>query len=126
MTFQTKYKRNEFEGEKNSGKSKTEQAGYRSTAQIIRDFQAAGERLEARRLGYEYNPGEKIPDNPMALSRSLDVTEVEGLKALVDYDIQEKQKAAKVAKDVLRNEVEVHGTKEKRDGHDGGNGEKTT
>lgn len=63
MTFFTKYERPPRSGEINSGENKVETGSYRPTNKVIENMILAGKRLEVASAGYEFQPGEVVPDD---------------------------------------------------------------
>lgn len=75
MIFFTKYIRpsREVRGEINNGKELVEKGGYIQPDSMIKRLLIAGARLDAFREagGYEFQPGEEIPDDYFDPTRSL-------------------------------------------------------
>ena len=63
-------------GEKNSGKSKVERAGYIPAKTQIEQLFAAGQRLDAyRRDLYEFGPDDAIPDDYEPIAKDFDAAD---------------------------------------------------
>lgn len=84
---------NEHTGEVGSDVTHVETAGYRTTAQMIDEIMAAGDRLVAyRQAVYDYDAGAEVPDDAVDPTRRPDFDLADASEALAQ--VQARAEAA--------------------------------